>query len=118
MLAYTNISHINNIIEVLKTYINEIAKKKLKYIRENVRLIFNDFADNAKKLLNIMRKLKVMLSKSRPTNFFKPRCNFKKSNYNFYIKNNAHYIAIFMVYITNIGVHQALPNNTKEYAAR
>jgi hypothetical protein len=43
---------------------HEGAKEKLKYIREDVKLIFNNLINNAKKLLNVMRILKVMLSKS------------------------------------------------------
>jgi hypothetical protein len=64
VLAYINISYINNTIKALKAHMHEGAKEKLKYIREDVKLIFNNLINNAKKLLNVMRILKVMLSKS------------------------------------------------------
>jgi hypothetical protein len=105
MLAYINISYINNIIKVLRAYLNKSAKEKLKYIREDIRLIFNNLINNAKELLQVMRELKVILSGSRLINFFKLKCSFKISDYNFYIKDNMHYIAIFIIYITSISVH-------------
>jgi hypothetical protein len=105
VLAYTNISHVDNTIEVLRAYLNEGAKEKLKYIREDIRLIFNDLIDNAKELLQVMRESKVVLSGSRLTNFFKLKCSFKTSDYNFYAKDNTHYIAMFIIYMTSIGVH-------------
>jgi hypothetical protein len=49
---------------MLKAYINDNAKERLKHIRGNVKLIFDDFINNTKELFNIMRKLKVILSKS------------------------------------------------------
>jgi hypothetical protein len=54
MLAYINISYIDNIIKVLGTYLNEGVKEKLKYIKENIKLIFNDFINNAKELLQVI----------------------------------------------------------------
>ena len=105
MLAYINIGHINNTIEALGAYIDEGAKEKLKYIREDIRLIFNDLINNAKELLNVMRILKVMFSRSRLSNFFKPGYSSRASNYDFYIEDNMHYIAIFMTYIKSISVH-------------
>jgi hypothetical protein len=105
MLAYTNISHIDNIIKVLGAYLNKGAKEKLKYIKEDIKLIFNNFINNAKELLQVIRESKVVLSGSRLTNFFKLKCSFKISDYNFYTKDNAHYIAIFIIYITSISVH-------------
>ena len=118
VLAYTNIRHIDNTIEVLGAHMDEVAKKKLKYTREDVRPVFNDLTDNAKELLNVMRESKVVLSGSRPTNFFKPGCSSRKSDYDFYVEDNAHCIAMFMVYMTSIGVHWALPSDTEEHAAR
>jgi len=52
-----------------------------------------------------MRELKVMLSGSRLTNLFKPGYSFKISDYNFYTKDNAYYIAMFIIYITSISVY-------------
>jgi hypothetical protein len=49
---------------MLKAYINNNAKERLKYIRENIKLIFDDFINNAKELFNVIYKLKVMLFKS------------------------------------------------------
>lgn len=40
------------------------AKEKLKYIREDIRPVFNDLINNAKELLNVIRILKVILSRS------------------------------------------------------
>jgi vacuolar-type H+-ATPase subunit E/Vma4 len=48
---------------MLRAYINDNAKEKLKYIKENIRLIFNNFINNIKKLFNVIYKLKVVLSK-------------------------------------------------------
>jgi hypothetical protein len=64
MLAYINISYINNIIKVLKAYLNKGAKEKLKYIKEDIKLIFNNLINNAKELLQVIRELKVVLSGS------------------------------------------------------
>jgi len=105
VLAYINISYVDNIIKVLRAYLNKGAKEKLKYIREDIKLIFNNLINNTKKLLQVMQELKVILSGSRLTNFFKLKCSFKISDYNFYIKDNAHYIAIFIIYIISISVH-------------
>jgi hypothetical protein len=105
VLAYTNISYINNIIKALRAYINKGAKEKLKYIREDIKLIFNNLTNNAKELLNVIRISKVILSKSRLSNFFKLKYSLKAFNYNFYIKDNIYYIAIFITYITSISVH-------------
>ena len=105
MLAYINISYVDNTIKVLRAYLNESAKEKLKYIKEDIRPIFNNLTNNAKKLLNVMRISKVVLSGSRPSNFFKLRCNSKAFNYNFYIKDNIYYIAIFITYIKSISVY-------------
>jgi hypothetical protein len=54
VLAYINISYVNNIIKVLGAYLNKGAKEKLKYIKEDIRLIFNDFINNAKELLQVI----------------------------------------------------------------
>jgi hypothetical protein len=105
MLAYINISYIDNIIKVLRAYLNKGAKEKLKYIREDIRPIFNDLINNAKELLQVIRESKVVLSGSRLTNFFKPGYSFKTFDYNFYAKDNTHYIAIFIIYITSISVY-------------
>jgi hypothetical protein len=67
--------------------------------------MFNDLIDNFKELLGVIYKLKVILSGSRLVNFFKPRYSSKESNYDFYIKDNIYYIAIFIVYIMSIGVY-------------
>jgi hypothetical protein len=104
VLAYTNIGYVNNTIKVLRAHLDKGAKEKLKYTREDVGPVFNDLTDNAKELLNVMRESKVVLSGSRPTNFFKLGCSSKKSDYNFYVKDNTHCIAMFMIYITSIGV--------------
>jgi hypothetical protein len=105
VLTYTNISHIDNTIKVLRAYLNEGVKEKLKYIREDIKLIFNNFVNNAKELLQVMRELKVILSKSRLTNFFKLKYSFKTFDYNFYTKDNTYYIAIFIIYIISISVY-------------
>jgi len=105
VLAYINISYIDNIIKALGAYMHKGTKEKLKYIREDVKLIFNNFTNNAKELLNVMRMLKVILSKSRPSNFFKLKYNLRAFDYNFYIKDNMHYIAMFITYIISISVH-------------
>jgi hypothetical protein len=54
MLAYINISHVNNIIKVLKAHLNKGAKEKLKYIKEDIKLIFNNLINNAKELLQVI----------------------------------------------------------------
>ena len=105
MLSYINISYIDSAIKILGAYINDNAKEKLKHIREDVKPIFDNLINNFKELLRVMRKLKVMLSGSRLVNFFKLKCNFREFNYNFYAKDNAYYIAIFIIYITSISVH-------------
>jgi hypothetical protein len=64
MLAYINIDYINNIIKGLAAYINKGTKDKFKYIREDVRPMFNNLIDSAKELVNIMHKSKVVLSRS------------------------------------------------------
>jgi hypothetical protein len=64
MLAYINISHVNNIIKVLKAHLNKGAKEKLKYIKEDIKLIFNNLINNAKELLQVIQELKVVLSGS------------------------------------------------------
>jgi hypothetical protein len=46
---------------MLKAYINNNVKERLNYIRENLKLIFNNFINNAKELFNIIYKLKVMI---------------------------------------------------------
>jgi hypothetical protein len=51
MLAYINIGYINNIIEVLGAHLNKAIKEKLKYIREDIRPMFNNLIDNTKELL-------------------------------------------------------------------
>jgi hypothetical protein len=61
VLAYINISYINNTIKALRAHMDKGAKEKLKYIREDIKLMFNDFINNAKELLNVMRMLKVVL---------------------------------------------------------
>jgi hypothetical protein len=113
VLAYTNLGHVDNTIEGLGAHIVKGAKDKLKYTREDVRPVFNDLTDNAKELLGVMRKSKVVLSGSRSVNFFKPGCSSRISDYDFYVEDNAHCIAMFMFYMTSIGVHWALPSNTK-----
>jgi hypothetical protein len=118
VLAYTNIGHVDNPIEGLAAHIDKGAKEKLKYTREDVRPVFNDLTDDVEELLNVMRESKVVLSGSRPTNFFKPGCSSRKSDYDFYVEDNTHCIAMFMIYMTSIGVHWALPSDTEEGAAR
>ena len=105
MLSYTNISYINSAIKILGAYIDDNAKEKLKHTREDVKLIFDNFTNNFKELLRVIRELKVVLSGSRLVNFFKLRCSFKEFDYNFYAEDNAYCIAIFIVYITSISVH-------------
>ena len=105
MLTYINIGYINSIIEVLGVYLNKDAKEKLKYIREDIRPIFKDLINNEEEILQVMRVLKVILSRSRAINFIKLRYYFRISNYNFYAKDNIYYIAIFMSYIRSIGVY-------------
>jgi hypothetical protein len=67
--------------------------------------VFNDLINNTKELLNVMHMSKVMLSKSRPSNFFKPGYSSRASNYDFYTKDNIHCIAMFITYIKSIGVY-------------
>jgi flagellar motor component MotA len=105
MLAYINISYVDNIIKALRAYMHKGAKEKLKYIRKDIRLVFNNLTNNAKELLNVICILKIMLSKSRPSNFFKLKYSLKAFDYNFYIKDNMHCIAIFITYITSISVN-------------
>ena len=105
MLSYINISYVDSAIKILGAYINDSAKEKLKHIRENVKLIFNNLTNNFKELLRVMHKSKVILSGSRLVNFFKLKYSFKEFDYNFYAKDNAYYIAIFIIYITSISVH-------------
>jgi len=105
VLSYTNISYINSAIKILGAYIDDNAKEKLKHTREDVKLIFDNFTNNFKELLRVIRELKVVLSGSRLVNFFKLRCSFKEFDYNFYAEDNAYCIAIFIVYITSISVH-------------
>jgi hypothetical protein len=116
VLAYTNIGHVENTIEVLGAHLDKDAKEKLKYTREDVRPVFNDLTNNAKELLNAMRESKVVLSGSRACNFFKPGCSSRASDYDFYVEDNVGCIAIFMSYMTCIGIHWSLPNNTEEDA--
>jgi hypothetical protein len=118
VLAYTNIGHVDNTIEVLGAHMDEGAKEKLKYTREDVKPVFNDLTDNAEELLNAMRKSKVVLSGSRAANFFKPGCSSRASDYDFYVEDNAHCIAMFMIYMASIGVCWAAPSDTEEDVAR
>ena len=108
VFAYINIGYVDNTIEALGAYIDEGAKEKLKYTREDIRPIFNDLINNAKELLNVIRISKVVLSRSRPSNFFKPGCSLRASDYDFYTEDNMYCIAMFMTYITSIGVHWSL----------
>jgi hypothetical protein len=64
VLAYINISHVDNTIKALRAHMDKGVKEKLKYIREDVKLVFNDLTNNAEELLNVMRMSKVMLSRS------------------------------------------------------
>jgi predicted nucleic acid-binding OB-fold protein len=64
LLSYTNISHVDSAIELLRAYIDNDAKEKLKRIREDVKIMFNDLTDNAKELFNVICKSKVVLSRS------------------------------------------------------
>ena len=105
VLAYINIGHIDNIIEALGVHMNEGVKEKLKYIREDIRLVFNDLINNTKELLNVMYILKVILSGSRSSNFFKSGYNSRVFDYNFYTKDNIYYIVIFMTYMKSISVY-------------
>ena len=108
VLAYINIGHVDNTIEALGAHMDEGTKEKLKYTREDVRPVFNDLTNNTEELLNVMCILKVVLSGSRPSNFFKPGCSSRASDYDFYTEDNMHYIAMFMTYMTSIGVHWSL----------
>ena len=105
IFIYINIDYINNIIKALGIYIDEGIKKKLKYIKKNIRPIFNNFINNIKKLLNIIYILKIIFFRSWLSNFFKLKYNSRVFNYNFYIKNNIYYIIIFIIYIINIGIY-------------
>jgi hypothetical protein len=105
VLAYTNIGHVDNTIEALRAHMDEGVKEKLKYTREDVKPVFNDLINNVKELLNVMRMSKVMLSGSRPSNFFKLGCSSRASDYDFYTEDNMHCIVMFMTYITSISVH-------------
>jgi hypothetical protein len=105
VLSYINIGHVNSAIEILGAYMDDNAKEKLKHIREDIKPMFNDLINNFKELLRVMRESKVVLSGSRLINFFKPGYSSRESDYDFYAKDNAYYIAIFMVYMTSIGVH-------------
>jgi hypothetical protein len=40
VLAYTNIGHVDNTLEVLGAHLNEPEKEELRYTRENVRPMF------------------------------------------------------------------------------
>ena len=84
------------------------TKEKLKYTREDIRPVFNNLTNNTEELFNVMYISKVILSGSRPSNFFKPECSSRVSNYNFYIEDNTYYIAIFMTYIISIGIYWSL----------
>jgi len=105
VLSYINIGYINSAIEILRAYIDNNIKEKLKHIREDIKPMFNNLIDNFKELLGVIRELKVMLSGSRLVNFFKPGYSSRESDYDFYAKDNTYYIVIFIVYITSIGVH-------------
>ena len=50
VLAYTNIGHVENTLEVLGAHLNEPEKEELKYTRENDRPVFKDLTDNAEEL--------------------------------------------------------------------
>jgi hypothetical protein len=118
VLSYTNIGHVDSAIEILGAYMDDDAKEKLKHTREDVKPVFDDLTDNFEELLGVMRESKVVLSGSRPVNFFKPGCSSRESDYDFYAEDNAYCIAIFMVYMTSIGVHWSLPNITEEDVVR
>jgi hypothetical protein len=105
VLAYINIGYVDNTIEALGAYIDKGAKEKLKYIREDIRPMFNDLINNAKELLNVIRILKVILFKFWLSNFFKLRYSLRAFNYNFYTKDNIYYIAMFITYIKSISVY-------------
>ncbi|KAH8799667.1 hypothetical protein F5884DRAFT_758148 [Xylogone sp. PMI_703] len=118
ILAYTNIGHVDNTIEGLGTYLDQSAKEKLKYKREDVRPVFKPLTNDTEKHLDAMRESKVVLSGSRAANFFKPGCCSKTSDYDYYIEDNGHCIAIFMIYMASIGVCWALPSEKEEDIAR
>lgn len=111
-LSYTNIGHVDNTIEVLGASMDEVAKKKLKYTRGDLRPVFNDLTDNAKELLKAMRQSKVVLSGFWVCNFFKLGYSSRKSDYGLYC------IVVFMSYIMSIGVNWLILNNKEEKVAR
>jgi hypothetical protein len=90
------------------------AKEKLKLARQDVRPVFDDLTDNPEELCNVMRKSKVILSGSRAVNLFKPGSSSKASDYDFYAEDNVHSIAMFMAYMTSIGVNWLISNNIDE----
>ncbi|KAF4627298.1 hypothetical protein G7Y89_g10854 [Cudoniella acicularis] len=118
LLSYTNIGYVDSAIELLGAHLDDDAKEKLKYTREDVRPVFDDLTDNAEELFNVIRKSKVVLSGSRSVNFIKPGSSSRASDYDFYAEDNVHCIAMFMAYMTTIGVYWSFPSNTVEDVAR
>jgi hypothetical protein len=114
LLSYTNIGQIDSAIELLAPHMDNDAKEKLKLARQDVRPVFDDLTDNPEELCNVMRKSKVILSGSRAVNLFKPGSSSKASDYDFYAEDNVHSIAMFMAYMTSIGVNWLISNNTDE----